>query len=114
KGPDQSVLEDAPAQAVANWATQISPAQTLPPPSNEAGQALNFIVSNNNNALFAVQPAIDPAGKLTYTLAADANGSATVTVQLHDNGGSANGGSDTSAPQTFTVTVTPVNDAPSF
>ena len=34
--------------------------------------------------------------------------------QLHDNGGTANGGVDTSAPQTFTITVTPVNDAPSF
>ena len=40
--------------------------------------------------------------------------SATVTVQMHDNGGTANGGVDTSAPQTFTITVTAVNDAPSF
>src|SRR3989442_2958614 len=43
-----------------------------------------------------------------------ANGSATVTVTLSDNGGTANGGVDTSASQTFTITVTPVNDAPSF
>ena len=35
-------------------------------------------------------------------------------MQLHDNGGTANGGVDTSAPQTFTITVTAVNDAPSF
>src|SRR5207248_748420 len=106
KGSDQSVLEDAGAQTASGWATSISPDQGVPPNPSEAGQALNFIVSNNNNALFAVQPAIDPAGKLTYTLAVHANGTATVTVQLHDNGGSANGGSDTSAPQTFTVTVT--------
>ena len=33
----------------------------------------------------------------------------------HDNGGTANGGVDTSArSQTFTITVNPVNDAPSF
>ena len=38
----------------------------------------------------------------------------TVTVPLQDNGGTANGGVDTSAPQTFTITVTAVNDAPSF
>ena len=37
-----------------------------------------------------------------------------MTVQLHDNGGTANGGVDTSAAQTFTITVTAVNDAPSF
>jgi hypothetical protein len=30
-----------------------------------------------------------------------------VTVQLHDNGGTANGGQDTSAAQTFAITVTP-------
>ena len=29
----------------------------------------------------------------------------TVTVRVVDNGGSANGGSDTSAPQTFTITI---------
>ena len=34
-------------------------------------------------------------------------GTATVTVTLQDNGGTANGGSNTSAPQTFTITVTP-------
>jgi hypothetical protein len=28
-----------------------------------------------------------------------------VTVRIHDNGGTANGGVDTSAPQTFTITV---------
>ena len=33
---------------------------------------------------------------------------------LHDNGGMANGGVDSSTLQTFTITVTSVNDAPSF
>ena len=59
-----------------------------------------------------MQPTIDPSGNLTYTLADNANGSATVTVQIHDNGGTANGGADTSAAQTFTITAGPVNDAP--
>src|SRR5258708_20156473 len=58
--------------------------------------------------------AISARGTLTYTPAADANGSATVTVQIHDNGGTANGGVDTSAAQTFTINVTSVNDVPSF
>ena len=109
KGADQTVLEDAGAQTVTGWATAISAG-----PANEAGQVLNFIVSNNNNALFSAQPAIAANGTLTYTPAANANGSATVTVQLHDDGGTANGGVDTSAAQTFTITVTAVNDAPSF
>ncbi len=75
---------------------------------------MDFLVSNNNNGLFSVQPTIDSSGTLTYTPAANANGSATVTVQLHDNGGTANGGVDVSGTYQFTITVTPVNDAPSF
>jgi len=40
-------------------------------------------------------------------LAANANGTATATVTLKDNGGTAHGGLDTSAPQTFAITVKP-------
>ena len=109
KGADQTVLEDAGAQTVAGWATGISAG-----PANESAQVADFIVTNNNNALFSVQPAVAANGTLTYTPAPNANGSATVTVQVHDNGGTANGGVDTSAAQTFTITVTAVNDVPSF
>ncbi|HET9416390.1 MAG TPA: hypothetical protein VFP30_02505, partial [Candidatus Limnocylindria bacterium] len=49
-----------------------------------------------------------------YTPAANANGTATVTVTLQDNGGTADGGDDTSDEQTFTITVTAVNDAPTL
>ena len=108
KGANQTVVEDAGAQTVAGWATALSAGAP-----DEAGQALNFIVTNNNGALFAVPPAISAVGALTYTPASNASGSATVTVQLHDSGGTTPG-ADTSAPQTFTITVTPVNDAPSF
>jgi hypothetical protein len=110
KGADQVVLEDAGAQWVAGWASNLSAGSAY----GESAQTLNFIVTNTNNALFAVQPAIAANGTLTYTPAADANGSATVTVQLHDNGGTVGGGVDTSAGQSFTITLTAVNDAPSF
>lgn len=109
KGADQTVLEDAGAQNVANWATNISSG-----PSDESGQALAFELSNDNNALFSSQPAVASDGTLTYTPASNANGSSTVTVALKDNGGTGNGGSDASATQTFTITVTPVNDAPTL
>ena len=110
KGADQTVLEDAGAQTVANWATAISAG-----PANESGQNLTFNVTGNTNAaLFSVAPAISPTGTLTYTPAANANGTATITVVLMDDGGTANGGVDTSAPQTFVINVTAVNDAPSF
>ena len=122
KGANQAVLEDAGAQSVSSWATNISAG-----PANEADgscvplvaatcqQTVSFLVTNDNNALFSSQPAVAPNGTLTFTPAADANGSATVTVTAKDTGGTANGGADTSdPPQTFTITVTPVNDRPSF
>ncbi|NDA65414.1 MAG: hypothetical protein EBY09_02045, partial [Verrucomicrobia bacterium] len=105
-----SVLEDSGAYTGgANFVTSISPG-----PANEAGQSVAFTVSNDNNALFSVQPAISAAGTLSFTPAANAFGSATVTVIARDDGGTANGGVDTSAPQTFTITVTAVNDAPTI
>ena len=108
KGADQTVNEDAGPQTVSPWATAISAGP------NESGQTVTFVTSNNNNALFSVQPAVSSSGTLTYTPAANANGTATVTVYAQDDGGTANGGDDTSASQTFTITVTAVNDAPSF
>ena len=109
KGPNQVVLEDSGSQSVAAWATGISAG-----PASESSQTVSFLVSSDNSALFTAQPAIAPNGTLTYSLAPNANGLATVTVKLKDSGGTANGGVDTSAAQTFTITVTPVNDAPSF
>src|SRR5205823_2364838 len=109
KGANQSVLEDSGAKDGAIWATGISAG-----PSNEASQTVDFIVSNDNNGLFSSQPAVAANGTLSYTPAADANGSATVTVKIHDDGGTAYGGVDTSTAQTFTIAVTAVNDAPSF
>ena len=108
-GADQTVLEDAGAQSIANWATAISTG-----PANESTQTIGFVISNDNNALFSAQPAVSPTGTLSFTPAADANGTATVTVAVQDSGGTANGGVDTSPTQTFTITVTAVNDAPSF
>jgi large repetitive protein len=108
-GPTVIVLEDSGLKTVANWATSISPG-----PADESAQTVTFTVTNDNNSLFSVQPALAPNGTLTFTTATNAYGSATITVVAHDNGGTANGGNDTSAPQTSTITITAVNDAPSF
>ena len=52
-------------------------------------------------------------GTLTFTLAADANGSATIQVRARDDGGTFNGGVDVSEPRTFAITATPVPDVAS-
>ncbi|HVK14543.1 MAG TPA: tandem-95 repeat protein, partial [Gemmataceae bacterium] len=108
-GPDQAATEGSGGQTVAGWATGLSAG-----PANEAGQSLTFDVTTDNDMLFSVVPQITPDGTLTYTPAAAAFGTATVTVTVSDDGGTANGGVDTSPPQTFTITLDPLNDAPTL
>ncbi len=108
KGADQTVAEDSGPKTIANWATGIGPGSP-----DEAGQSVSFVVTGNTNPeLFSAAPSVSPNGTLTFTPAANANGSAAVTLALKDTGGTAGGGQDTSAPQTFNVNVTAVNDAP--
>ena len=107
KGSDQTVNEDAGAQTVAGWATAISAGP------DEGGQTVSFEITNNTNTgLFSAGPTVSAAGVLTYTPAANQNGTATITLRITDNGGTANGGLDASATQTFVITVTAVNDPP--
>ncbi len=100
-----TVLEDAGGQTVAGFAA------FTPGPANEAAQTAAYVLTVDNAALFSVAPAISGAGVLTFTAAANANGSAVVTVVVQDSGGTANGGVD-KRTNTFAITVMPVNDAP--
>lgn len=110
RGDHQMINEDAGAQTVLNWATAISRG-----PANESGQTLNFLVTTDNSGLFSALPAVNPTtGTFTYTPAANAYGVANVSVALHDNGGTAAGGVDTSPSQSFLIVVGAVNDAPTI
>jgi hypothetical protein len=107
-----AVLEDVGPVSVPGWVTNFDPGAPF-----EAGQSvLAYHVSNvTNPGLFAVAPAVAPNGTLSYTPADDAFGTATFQVNVQDDGGTANGGEDTSQEvQTFTITVDPVNAEPSF
>jgi hypothetical protein len=73
---------------------------------------VGYSVTNNNNVLFSTQPFITTNGNLTYRLAANRNGVATVSVTVRDSGGTANGGVDTSVVQTFSITATGVDHPP--
>jgi hypothetical protein len=109
KGPDQMISEDAGPQSISAWATGIRAGA-----ASETGQTVTFLVNNDNPQLFTAQPAIQPNGTLTFTTGPELSGSAIVTVQARDNGGTANGGVDTSAPQTFTITALSANDPPTI
>ncbi|WP_367874648.1 Ig-like domain-containing protein [Luteolibacter sp. Populi] len=104
-----AVNEDFGARAVAGWASGFNRGAT-----NESAQTLlAYTVSNvSNTALFSAGPAVSVNGTLTYTPAANANGSSTFQVRVKDSGGTANGGIDLSDAQTFTIMVNPVNDLP--
>jgi hypothetical protein len=105
-----AVAENAGPQTLTGWAT------FNPVAPEETGQTvLAYTVSAvSNPGLFTTLPAVATDGTLTYTPAANTVGTSTFTVTVQDDGGTANGGVDTSAPQTFTITVTAVNKAPTF
>ncbi len=108
--PNVAVPQNSGPATIPNVATAISPG-----PANESGQTVQFnIVGNSNSALIASGPALDSAGTLTFTPATGAAGLATITVTLQDNGGTANGGQDTSVQHTFNIAIGPVNTPPSF
>jgi hypothetical protein len=108
--------EDAGAVTVNGFATNIARGPAAA--TDEAAQVLTFVVNvtgTTGNLAFTSAPAIDPAtGALTYTMAANTNGSATVDVVLQDNGSGTSPNVNASAAQTFSINVTAVNDAPSF
>ena len=113
-GNPPTVNEDAGPQTIGNFAFNMSAGPSPGPGGGVAPpQTVTFVVTGNTNpGLFAAAPAISRTGTLTYSSAPNAFGTATITVVLMDNGGTANGGIDTSAPQTFAITVRPVNDPP--
>jgi VCBS repeat-containing protein len=106
KGPDQAATAGSPQVVVTGWATAISPGP------NESTQTVSFDVSNDHPEVFlgaGGQPAVDANGTLTFqaNFVVLVQTVATVTVTAHDNGGTGNGGQDTSAPQQFTITISP-------
>jgi murein DD-endopeptidase MepM/ murein hydrolase activator NlpD len=109
RGSNKSALEDSGVSTFSGWATGISAG-----PPNESGQTLTFEVTADDPSLFAVQPAVAADGTLSFTPAPNQNGIANLIIQLKDDGGTDNGGHDTSSTQSFKITIIPVNDAPSF
>ena len=101
KGANQSVGAGTNTQQTVNgWATNVDDGGDV------GSQTLTFNISTSGDSIFTTDPAIDSSGNLTYT-PNGTSGTATVSVAIHDDGGTANSGVDTSSPQTFTITVNP-------
>ncbi|MBD2005175.1 MULTISPECIES: DUF4347 domain-containing protein [Cyanophyceae] len=104
-GAAQNVMANSGAQTVTRWATNFNPG------TEESTQTLDSYIVNvvNNAGIFAAAPTIDINGNLTFTPVANIATSTTATIEVRakDNGGTANGGVDTSVAKTFNITVNP-------
>ena len=100
-GTPPSVSSGDGPQSIPGWAATISagPGES---------QSVSFDVTTDNDAAFAVLPAIAPDGTLTFTPAAIVEATAvTVTIVARDDGGTAAGGMDESAPVQVVFTINP-------
>lgn len=92
-------------QTINSWATAVSAG-----PTSDAAQTLNFIFRPKNTSIYSAIPAativgtVSRAGNLTFTLNGTV-GNDTCQVVLKDNGGTANGGVDSST-NTLIIRVT--------
>jgi hypothetical protein len=102
-GPGFVLNVDPGSQSSTAWATGIAAG-----PPNEASQVLTAnvtIVSTTGTLAFDQLPSLSvPSGNLAFTPRNGTYGTATVQITLHDDGGTAGGGSD-SVAHTFTITV---------
>ena len=95
---DVSVEEDAPNTVIDLFAAFAD--------TEDADASLTYtIIANSNPGLFSVTAVNGAAGTLTLDYAANAHGTADLTVRATDSGG-------LWVESTFMVTVNPVNDAP--
>ena len=106
-----TLLENAPAVTVPLTGITAGPGQT-------EFLTVTATVSNTTGTLMLIGPTVSytsaqSSGSLTFAPAANTFGTATITVTVMNNGGTANGGLDM-VQQSFTVTVTQVNQTPTL
>lgn len=87
------------AYTISNLVTSVSKGA-----ANESNQTFKVLATVDDKTLFATQPAISTNGVLTFKTGTN-TGVAQITIKVQDNGGTKNGGVDTSDPATFTVTI---------
>lgn len=100
---------------VPGFATNLLPGPATA--TDEANQTLTFeILTVSAPELFSVQPTISPTtGDLTFTTAQHKNGKSVVIARLLDDGADSPAPNDNiSSLHTFTISISPINDAPQF
>ena len=103
-----AVLEDSLNNTVPNWVSfSVGPADEASQKTTEVS-----VINVSNPDLFEIEPSVELNGTLHYRLAPNAAGESTFDVVATDDGGTLQGGVDSSNPSRFKIRVTPVNDAP--
>ncbi|MEF8843520.1 MAG: Ig-like domain-containing protein, partial [Haloarculaceae archaeon] len=120
-----TVNEDDGSQTATSFMDSLDPGGG----SDESGQTISFNVADVSDGtnftaaeLFDTQPGFTDSDGSDNTLAftpsqilADGESeTVTVTVDVTDDGGTANGGDDTGTDQTFTITINGENDRPTL
>lgn len=105
--------EKSGAVSISGWAKSISPG----PNPTENTQLVSFttnIVSQSTYISYNAFPSVDEFGNLTFELTDKANGTISLEVFLTDDGLSTPPHNNQSAPLDVTITINPINDAPTF
>ena len=99
-------VKDGGQRTIPGFAADI---RSGPPgePVQTVGINVTTATISGTPTLFFSLPTISADGTLTFTPAAGAIGEAEVTVKLQDNGGTANGGVDTSDEKKFKIRIIP-------
>ena len=94
-----------------------SPASSAGLPANESGQTLTVTATSSSTGLIpnptVTYTSANTGGSISYTPVFNANGTATISVIVSDNGGTSLGGVN-AVTNTFSVVVNAVNDAPTL
>jgi hypothetical protein len=99
---NRTVAEDAPLQSVGLTGISAGPSES---------QTLNITATSSQPSIVP-NPSVlftNSTGVLTFTPMPDAAGTATITVTVNDGAGS-----NATIVRTFTITITPANDAPTI
>ncbi|MEO6739180.1 MAG: putative Ig domain-containing protein [Chthoniobacteraceae bacterium] len=99
-GSDVVVNQNSGSVVIVGWIVRIAAG-----PAGSPATVVFFILTTDKPFLFTAQPQVSGAGTLSFTPASGAYGTAAVSLVAQNDGGTADGGSDTSAPQTFTILI---------
>jgi len=109
---DLVVVEENAGQIEINaFASEIDDGD---PDEDQKLEFVTILESVTNNLKFKSKPKVDKSGNLKFEARRNRYGEAQLSLQLIDDGGTKNGGNDTSDPGSFTIRVNKINQPPTI